>query len=66
VQTFAVADWKLEDTIICCEDENVARGVEDRRADLAVRKMLFDIDACLRIQGVVEIAGDVVPDVAAV
>jgi len=66
VETLAVTEGKLEDAIVRGEDEDVTGGVEDSGTDLAVRQMLFDVDAGLGVEGVVEIAGDVVPDMAAV
>jgi hypothetical protein len=66
VETFAVAEGKLEDAIVGGEDEDVARGVEDCGADLAVSKMLFNTGERFGVERVVDIAGDVVPDMAAV
>jgi hypothetical protein len=66
VKSLAVAEWKLEDAVIGGKDEDVACGVEDSGADFAVLEMALHIGACGFIEGVIEIAGDLVPDVTAV
>jgi hypothetical protein len=66
VEALAVAEGKLEDAVIGGEDEDVARGVENGGADLAVFEVAFHVGASGFIKRVVEIAGNLVPDVAAV
>jgi hypothetical protein len=66
MKALAVAEGKLEDAIIGCKDEDIACGVEDCGADLAVFKMALDIGAGGSVEGIVEIAGDLVPDVTAI
>jgi hypothetical protein len=66
VKTLAVAEWKLEDAVIGSEDEDIARGVEDGGADLAMLEVALHVGAYGFVERVVEIAGDLVPDVAAV
>ena len=66
MEALAVAKWQLEDAVVCGEDENVARGVEDGGADLAVLEMMLHVGACGFVEGVIQITGDLVPDVAAV
>jgi len=53
VEAFAISEGKLEDAIVCGKDEDVARGVEDSRADLAVSQMLFDIGTGLGVERVI-------------
>jgi hypothetical protein len=66
VETFAVAEWKLEDAVVGSEDEDVASGVEDGGADLTVLEVTLHIGACGFVESVIEIAGDLVPNVAAI
>jgi hypothetical protein len=66
VEALAITDREFEDAVVCGEDEDVTRGVEDSGADLAVREMFFNVGAGLGVERVIEIAGDVVPDMAAV
>jgi hypothetical protein len=66
VEALAVAEWKLEDAVIGGEDEDVACGIEDGGADFAVLEVALHVGACGFVEGIVQIAGDLVPDVAAV
>ena len=66
VQAFAVAYREFEGTVVAGEDQDVASGIEDGGADLAVGQVLFDVGTSQGVKGVVEIAGDIVPYMAAV
>ena len=66
METLAIAEWELEDAIVRSEDEDVARGIEDGRANLAVGEVALDVCACGFVECVVQIAGDLVPDVTAI
>jgi hypothetical protein len=66
VEAFAITEGQLEDAIVSREDEDVSRGIEHCRADFAVFEVVLDVGARLDGKGVVQIAGDIVPDMAAV
>jgi hypothetical protein len=65
MQAPAEVEGQFEDAIVCHENNDVPCGVDDGRADLAVGQMAFDIRANLGIQRVVNVFGDLVPNVAA-
>jgi hypothetical protein len=44
------ADGEFKDTLICRENEDIARGVQDGRADFAVLQMFLHLFAYLRIE----------------
>jgi hypothetical protein len=65
MQPVAEAHRQLKHAIICSQHQNVARGIEDGRADLAVLQMLLDLLFRLRRQRIIQIIGDVVPNMFA-
>src|ERR1700679_766131 len=65
MEALAVTEGELVDAVVGGEDEDVARGVQDGRADLADLEMLLDGGQHFGVEGVVEIAGDLLPDVFA-
>jgi|SRR5271170_2325054 len=65
MQALTEVEWQFENTIIGHENDDVACGVDDGGADFAVREMAFDICTNLSVEGVVNVFGDAVPDVAA-
>ena len=62
METFAVAYRELEGAIVGGEDKDVAGGIEDGGADFAVLEMEFDFAEKQRIELVIEILGDVLPN----
>src|SRR5215469_14404210 len=66
MEAFAIAERELEDAIIGSEDKDVTSGVQYGRTDLTVGEVVFDVGAHRGVEGVIEIAGDLVPDVTAV
>jgi hypothetical protein len=65
VKAIAETDGELEDTIVSSKDQNVTCGVENCRAYLAVFQMPLNQFSCFGRQGIVQIAGDVVPNMFA-
>jgi|SRR5580704_823726 hypothetical protein len=65
MQSFTEAKWQFKDAIVCSQNEDVARGVEDRRAYLAMRQMLFYLREQVGIKCSIQITRDVRPDVFA-
>jgi hypothetical protein len=65
VKAIAETDGELEDTIVSSKDKNVTRGIENCGAYLAVFEMPLNQFLCFGRQGIVEISGDVVPNMFA-
>jgi hypothetical protein len=65
VETIAEAGGKLEDAVVRGEDEDVSRGIEDGGTDLAVLEMPLDQFFGRWVQRIIQVVGDVVPDVFA-
>jgi hypothetical protein len=65
VKAGAVAYGKLEGAIVGGEDEDVAGGIENGGARFAVLEVQFDFAEKQRIELVIEILGDVFPNVFA-
>ena len=65
MQALAEVEGQLEDALVSHENDDVASGVNYCGADFAVSQVAFDIGANLRVERVVDIFGDAVPDVAA-
>jgi len=65
MKAIAEAEGQLEDAVVGGEDEDISRGVEDGRADLAVFEVVLHLFEGLGREGAIEVAGDVVPDVFA-
>jgi hypothetical protein len=65
VEAFAVAYREFEGAIVGSEDEDVAGGIEDGGADLAVLEVQLDFAEEQRIELVIEILGDVFPNIFA-
>ena len=65
MQALAEANRQLKHAFIRGEDDDVARGVQNGRADLAVLEMLLNIQSNVLRQCSIQIAGDVTPNVFA-
>src|SRR5580704_16626482 len=65
VQAFAVAYGQLESAIVGGEDEDVASGVENGGTRFAVLEVPLDFAEQQRIELMIEIFGDVFPNVFA-
>src|SRR3984885_9311847 len=65
METIAETDGKLEDTIVCSKNKDVACGIENCRTYLAVFQMPLHHFSHFGRQGIVQITGDVVPNVFA-
>jgi hypothetical protein len=65
VQAFAVAYREFEGPVIGGEDEDVAGGIEDGGADFAVLEVQLDFTEKQRVELVIEILGDMFPNVFA-
>jgi hypothetical protein len=65
VKAIAETDGELEDTIVRGKDKNITGGIENCRAYLAVFQMPLNQFSCFGRQGIVQVAGDVVPNMFA-
>ena len=65
MQAFAEANRQLKHAFIRSEDYDVASGVQNGRADLAMLKVLLNILPNLLRQCSIQIVGDVTPNVFA-
>ena len=65
MQAFAEANRQLKHAFIRGEDDDVASGVQNGRADLAVLKVLLNIQPNFLRQRGIQIVGDVTPNVFA-
>ena len=66
VKALTEAGGEFEDAVVCHEDDDVARGIEDGGTDLAGLKMLIDFRAQFGVHLGIDVGGDVLPDVFAV
>ena len=66
VQSLAETNRQLKNTIIGSQDDDVSRGIQNRRANFAVFEVLLNHCARFFRQCLIEIFGDVVPDVFAI
>ena len=65
METIAETDGKLEDTIVCSKNKDVACGIENCRTYLAMFQVPLHQFSYFEGQRIVQIAGDVVPNVFA-
>jgi hypothetical protein len=65
MQAFAEANRQLKHAFIRSKDDDVASGVQNGRADLAVLEMLLNIQPNILRQCGIQIVGDVTPNVFA-
>jgi hypothetical protein len=65
MKAIAETDGELEHTIVRSKDKNVTSRIENCRAYFAVFQMLLNQFSCFGRQGIVQIAGDVVPNMFA-
>jgi hypothetical protein len=65
MQPLAVANRQFEDAVVRYEDKDIAGGIEDSRADFAMLEVFLHTVPRLRVERVIQIAGDVVPDMLA-
>src|SRR5262249_2713180 len=66
VQALTVADRQLEGPVVGRQDQDVPRGIEDGRADLAVLAVPLDLRTKLGRHGVVDVVRDLRPHMLAV
>lgn len=66
MQTLTEVERQFEHAIVGHKHDDVACGVKDRGADFASRQMALNLCAHLGVERVVNVLGNVVPDVAAV
>src|SRR5258708_13241691 len=66
MQSLAVAYRQLKRAVIGWEDQNVAGGIQNRRADLAMLQVPLNLHAQFWRDAVVNVVGDVCPNVFAV
>ena len=65
METFAVAYGEFVGAVVGGQDKNVARGVENGGADLAGLEVLLDGGEQLGIELLIQVAGNVFPNVFA-
>src|SRR5208282_3459697 len=66
MQALAVSYRELKRPVIGGQNQNIPRGIENGRANLAMRKMLLNLLAHLRLNTAVNELRDVLPDMLAV
>jgi hypothetical protein len=66
MEALAETNRQLKHTIIGSQDDDVSRGIQNRRANFAVFEVLLNHCARFFRQCLIEIFGDVVPDVFAI
>ena len=66
VKPIAEASGKLEHTLIGRQNQDIARGIENGRADLTIFQVPLHHFSGFRRKRIVEIIGDVVPNVLAI
>ena len=66
MEALAEADWEFEGAVVGGENDDVAGGIENGRADFAVLEVAFNVGAEFDRDTVVNVVGDVSPDVFAV
>lgn len=66
MQPFAETERQFKGALIRGQDQDVARRIENGRADFAVFQVLLHLFLYLFGKRVIQIAGDVVPDVLAI
>jgi hypothetical protein len=65
MEPLTVTDWEFKDAIIGSQNKDVASRVDDCRADLTVLQVSLHQTECFNIKRVIEIIGDIRPDVLA-
>jgi len=58
--------WQFEDSFVSREDQNISSGIQNRRANLTVFQMFLNFVSFRMLKVIVEITGDVIPDMFAI
>src|SRR5260370_23239676 len=66
VQPFAVSHRQFKREVVRRQDQNIPRGIQDRRADFAVFEVQLDFFTKLGIHRLVDVLRDVLPNVFAI
>jgi hypothetical protein len=65
MKPLAEPKWKLEDPLIRGKDQNIPRGIQDGRTNLAVLQVFLYLLEHVRREAMVQVAGDVLPNMFA-
>src|SRR5260370_17430314 len=66
MQSLAVPHRQFERPVVRSQNQNIPRGIQNRRADFAVFQVQFDFFTQLGIHSLVDVLRDVLPDVFAI